>query len=286
MTHDEIIEFYNGVIRNLPQESALVEEFNQAAEPNHRFQTGVKPCFFSGSLHPGKIVVLNLNPKYIPGGAEAEQEYALREYPNLLAFHEARFDAYKKRLETLPPTFGNMCRHICGTPDYKFLTRHHRREAFLQEAVLNLDWCYYYSENFGGEIPAGLRQKFDLVLNTVLKEVKPLFIYVIGKPFENTGWIRAYTDIDLTAPVRADLPVLNLQRSLYYGKYHDAEGTFSVPLFYLDFGAGQVSSEEAADKINAEFRARIPGFDSWLERKINQSDPIMRFLAQRAPRVA
>lgn len=273
MTHDEIIAFYNGIITSLPGERALVDRFNNSVEPRFRLQTGVTPCFFSGSLQPGKIVVLNLNPKYKPGGAEAEQAYALKNYPGLLAFHEDRFNAYKKRFEALPATFGNMCRHICGTPLYSFLARHRRREAFLQEAVLNLDWCYYYSENFGPELPAGLVVKFDQVLNTVLKELRPLFVYAIGMPFEKSGWLRNFSDIDLKAPVRSDLPVYGRSRSLYFGNYHNADHTCSAPLFYLDFGAGQVSSELAADRICAEFSARVPGYAKWLDDKVAACDP-------------
>ena len=87
MTHDELIAYFQGILDTIGDERHLVDEFNAGLHEQYerlKLATTVKPCFFSGSLHKGKIVVINLNPKYVPGGAEAEQLYAIQTYGNLI----------------------------------------------------------------------------------------------------------------------------------------------------------------------------------------------------------
>lgn len=163
-----------------------------------------------------------------------------------------------------------MSKHICGNEAYAKLKHKKKLEQFLQETVINLDWCYYYSSNFGGEIPGQLAAKFDHVLSHALKVLAPLFIYVLGKPFEANNWVQTRTDINLDAPLRTDIPVAGKLRRLYLGRFPRTEGAPAIPTFYLDFGAAQVSDKAAAAIINQEFVTNIPGLTDWLSQKVSR----------------
>ena len=125
----------------------LIEEFNHhftAKNPKYKLlvKDGVRPCFFSGDIEtPGKIVTVSLNPAYTPGATEEEQ--GNRGFKDWYSSCRSRFKQYGSDQE-VHTIFKNLFKVIA--PPEVWNTPEKRK--YLQDHLLNLDWCYYYSEKF------------------------------------------------------------------------------------------------------------------------------------------
>lgn len=229
---------------------ALIDDYNQyfgSKDPKYRLvvSSKVRPCFFSGDIEiPGKIVTVSLNPAYRPQATEAEQAKAGMRFDDWYKYCQFRFIKYTSDSK-VHSVFKNLFKVIA--PPEKWATEDKR--DYLQKNLLNLDWCYYYSEGFPSfdldKLPPPLQrgiEAWDTNLNWLIKAAAPRYIFVHGQAMH--AWVTR------TTPNLA--PVMELVNSrhqpcrLFTGKL---AGT-SISVYYLEHFINVVNQNTTLERIN------------------------------------
>jgi hypothetical protein len=227
----------------------LIEAFNRYfAAKNLKYELlikeGVRPCFFSGDIEtPGKIVTVSLNPAYKRGVTETEQSgMSFKEWYNHCRL---RFNRYKSDRQ-LHPIFKNLFKVIA--PPEVWDTAGKRK--YLQDHLLNLDWCYYYSEQFPSfalsklesSLQQSIRGEWDKTLDCLIAVAQPRYIFVHGRAIQD--WVDRSTEGLKT--------VLRLENSrhkaceLFEGQL---KGT-TIFLYYLEHFINVVNQNSTLERIN------------------------------------
>lgn len=226
----------------------LIEAFNKyiAKDDNQKLiiKENVRPCFFSGNLEkPGKVVTISLNPAYEPGKTETAQEgKSFSEWYKYCLFRFARYDADTE----IHAVFKNLFKVIAPPEEWRNLNK----RKFLQENLVNLDWCYYYSRNFPSftirDLPQNLqvemKNDFDETLLLMIEIAAPRRIFVHGQAISD--WVHRSTS-DLVS-------ALELKNSygkkcrLFEGKLTDT----TTHVYYLEHFINIVNRNSTLEKIN------------------------------------
>lgn len=228
---------------------ALIDAYNQQfAKKNSKYELlvedNIRPCFFSGNIEePGKVITISLNPAYNPGKTEAAQEGK-----DFLAWYDYclyRFDIYPSD-KKIHAVFKNLLKVIAPPEKWDALDK----RKFLQANMLNLDWCYYYSENFPSikidTLPLNLanqiRNSFDKTLLWMIKVAAPRMIFVHGKAIHE--WV-----INNTHNLKTALVVNNS-----YGRdcrlFGGTLKNTSIPVYYLEHFINVVNRNASLKQIN------------------------------------
>ena len=163
--------YFNGINNHI--------SINDIVNFNNQFNVDlhydVFPAFFYGDLNiSGPIVTISLNPQYsdeTPHEQGADFNVWLDQcmdgflnYPNDIAMH-----AIWKNLIKVIPGYTN---------------RIQDKREFLQQHIINIDWCYYYSTNFptlNNVDYHPLIADFSNNLHFLLCHLKPKLIFIHGK---------------------------------------------------------------------------------------------------------
>lgn len=212
---------------------SLIDAFNAyfgAQNPKYQLIVNerVRPCFFSGDLEtPGKIVTVSLNPAYTPQATEAEQ--AGMDFAAWYNYCRFRFSQYQADTE-VHTIFKNLFK-VIAPPEIWATTN---KRLYLQTHLLNLDWCYYYSEQFPSimlnKLPPNLQEAiaatWDATLSLLMAIAQPRYIFIHGQPMRN--WV-LYNTTNLQS-------VMQLENSrgqrcaLWEGDFL----TTTIPVYYLE----------------------------------------------------
>ena len=228
---------------------ALIEAYNQCfASKNSKYRLivnkHVRPCFFSGDIEtPGKVVTISLNPAYRPEVTEAEQAgMNFSEW-----YHHCRYRFSRYQSDTaIHPIFKNLFKVIAPPTIWKTADK----RLYLQEHLLNLDWCCYYSENFPSivlaRLPTSLQRRiydaWDTTLHRLIELAAPRYIFVHGQAMQ--AWVNR-SALELK-------PALKLENSrhqscqLFSGRL---AGT-TIPLYYLEHFINVVNQHATLARIN------------------------------------
>jgi hypothetical protein len=227
----------------------LIEAFNRQFTPkNPKYELlvkeGVRACFFSGDIEtPGKIVTISLNPAYKRGVTETEQ--------NGMSFKEwyshcrLRFNRYEsdRRLHAI---FKNLFKVIA--PPEVWDTEGKRK--YLQDHLLNLDWCYYYSEQFPSvvlsKLESGLQQsirsEWDETLGWLIEVAQPRYIFAHGRAIKD--WVKRSAD-----DLKTVLQLENTQHKPCKLLEGNLKGT-AIPLYYLEHFINVVNQNSTLERIS------------------------------------
>jgi len=223
--------------------SADVAPFNRIYKKYPLINEAIIPCHFSGDIEAaGKIVTISLNPKYTSECTENEQSgFSLDEWYDFCRY---RFSNYPCDT-AVHRTFKNIRK--------LFVPPHQWRESScrsdLQQSLVNLDWCPYYSGRFPTISPdrpaivGEMMKRWDKVLDEMVHIVKPPLIFVHGKTMES--WVSERV-------VLKKLCVLKTDRG---NRSHVWHGQFNqVPLVYLEYGITQVGNNDALAQLGDRLR--------------------------------
>ncbi|MBN2077456.1 MAG: hypothetical protein JW838_00725 [Spirochaetes bacterium] len=167
----------------------LLDKYNilQINPDNKLIYQNVFPCFFTGNIKKkNSIMTISLNPKFDGhtkhsqcGNFNAWFDYCIN-----------RFDKYETEGE-VHRVFKNLLKIFYSDQELK---RSSKRQL-LQENLVNIDWCYYYSKRFrtfkkkffndNGLIE--LYEKFNDNLDYFVKLIKPQCIFIHGKSFDDVA---------------------------------------------------------------------------------------------------
>lgn len=227
----------------------LIDAYNQHfAQQNARYRlivnTQVRPCFFSGDIEtPGKVVTISLNPAYTPQVTEAEQ--AGMSFAEWYHYCRFRFNHYPSDA-AMHTIFKNLFKVIA--PPMLWSGADKRR--YLQEHLLNLDWCWYYSEQFPSfalnKLPEHLQHNiydtWDTTMHWFIEQVAPRYIFVHGQAIQE--WVNRST-VDL----KLALQLKNSRQQpckLFQGYFVDTR----IPLYYLEHFINVVNQNTTLERIN------------------------------------
>jgi hypothetical protein len=227
----------------------FINEFNRRFGDNDSkfkliLEENVRPCFFSGNLHEeSRIITISLNPAYNPGITEKAQEG--KNFEEWYTYCLNRFDIYQNDKQ-IHSVFKNLFKVIAPEEEWEKLSK----RKYLQENMVNLDWCYYYSENFPtirtNELPEKFRRDiqnaFDKPLLKLIDYAKPRYIFVHGKTMND--WV--LRNVNGLAEV-LKVPNRNKKMSrLYEGKLTEK----AIPVYYLEHFINYTNSNVAIKRIN------------------------------------
>lgn len=228
---------------------SLIDAFNaHFATKNPKYQLivneRVRPCFFSGDLEtPGKIVTVSLNPAYTPGVTEARQTGM--DFTAWYNYCRFRFTNYRSESE-ISTIFKNLFKVIA--PPTIWTTANRRQ--YLQTHLLNLDWCYYYSEQFPSialnKLPSHLQEAiaatWDATLSLLMVTAQPRYIFIHGRPL-GTWVIRNTTNLQ---------SVMQLENSrgqrcaFWAGRFLNT----TIPVYYLEHFINVVNQNSTLARIH------------------------------------
>lgn len=227
----------------------LIDAYNQhVARQNFNYRlivnTQVRPCFFSGDLEtPGKVVTISLNPAYTPQVTEAEQ--AGMNFAEWYYYCRFRFNHYASDA-AVHTIFKNLFKVIAPPTLWSGADK----RLYLQEHLLNLDWCCYYSEQFPSfalaKLPNHLQRSicdaWDTNLYWLIEQAAPRAIFVHGQAMQD--WV-SRSAVDLK-------PVMQLTNSrrqpcqFFQGRL---AGT-AIPFYYLEHFINVVNQNTTLERIN------------------------------------
>jgi hypothetical protein len=229
---------------------ALIDAYNQHfGRKNPKYQLivseKVRPCFFSGDIEsPGNVVTISLNPAYSPQVTEAEQAEAGVIFADWYNHCRFRFRLYPSDA-AVHQVFRNLFKIIA--PPETWPTEGKR--SYLQAHLLNLDWCYYYSEQFPSidlaKLPPSLRhgiEEWDTNLYELIKSAIPRYIFVHGQAMQ--AWVNR-----TTSHLEPVMELVNSRRQpcrLFMGKF---AGT-STSAYYLEHFINVVNENTTLKRIN------------------------------------
>ena len=227
----------------------LIEAFNRhfaAKNPKYELliKEGVRPCFFSGDIEkPGKIVAVSLNPAYTPDVTEREQ--GNRGFKDWYNFCRFRFEQYESdpKLHTI---FKNLFKLIASPEKWDMAGK----RKYLQDQLLNLDWCYYYSEKFPSVtldiLPVGLQQgirsEWDKTLTWLIEVAQPRYIFAHGRAIQD--WVKRSAE-----GLKTVLQLENSRHKACELSQGQLKGT-TIPLYYLEHFINVVNQNSTLERIN------------------------------------
>ncbi len=180
------------------------------------------PCFFTGNILSEKsIVTISLNPKYDEQTTRNEQG---DDFNLWLDKCLSRFNNYKTD-KSLHKIWKNLAKVIFTDEERRNCLR-----SKLQNKLVNLDWCFYYSKKFTTLAQNAENQDvyelFDKNLNKLLKKINPKVIFAHGKSLNN--WFRSNsTDIE---------EILELEHgSKTYKLFSGCLNNLSIPVIYQEW---------------------------------------------------
>lgn len=124
------------------------------------------------------------------------------------------------------------------------------KRKYLQDHLLNLDWCYYYSEQFPSfalkelesSLKESIRSEWDKTLDWLIEVAQPRYIFVHGRAMKE--WVKdSVTGLG---------KVLELQNSrgqpckLFEGKLTGK----IIPVYYLEHFINAVNQSSTLERIN------------------------------------
>ena len=180
-----VIDYCKSLYNNPPRE--LLDQYNilQKNPDNKLIYQNVFPCFFTGNIKKkNSFLTVSLNPKF-DGNTKYSQ---CGNFNDWFDYCINRFDKYETDAE-VHRVFKNLLKILFSDQEIK---RSSKRKL-LQENLVNIDWCYYYSKKFrtvdkkyfndNGLIK--LYQKFNDNLDCFIKITNPQCIFMHGKSFED-----------------------------------------------------------------------------------------------------
>lgn len=227
----------------------LIGAFNRYFTPKNLkyellIKEGVRPCFFSGDIErPGKIVTVSLNPAYTPVVTEREQ--GNRGFKDWYNFCRSRFEQYGSDQE-VHTIFKNLFKVIA--PPEVWDTAGKRK--YLQDHLLNLDWCYYYSEKFPSftlselepSLQQSIRSEWDETLGWLIKVAQPRYILAHGRAIQD--WVKRSTE-----GLKMVLQLENSRHKTCKLLEGHLKGT-TIPLYYLEHFINVVNQNSTLERIN------------------------------------
>ncbi|CAN5294783.1 hypothetical protein BH20ACI1_BH20ACI1_04950 [soil metagenome] len=226
----------------------LIDSFNHRfAHKNDKHELivneKIRPCFFSGDVETkGKIVTVSLNPKYTRQVSEEEQ--VNMNFTQWYKFCRFRFKRYESD-SAVHSTFKKLLKITAPPTLWKTIDK----RDYLQANLINLDWCFYYSEYFPtfdfSKLPESLQnniyETWDKNLNWLIKTSKPRYIFVHSKPIKN--WV--YRN---TSELEQVMQLESRPKScwLHEGKL---SGT-TIPVYYLEHHITNVNKDATLEAIN------------------------------------
>jgi len=226
----------------------LIDDYNRqfgTKQPKYRLIVNeqIRPCFFSGDVEStGKVVTISLNPAYKPGVTEVEQ--GEMDFEEWYRFCQNRFMEYE-RDEDVHLLFKNLFKLIAPPLSWKSIDK----REYLQSNLLNLDWCYYYSENFPSfditKLPQSLQQQIaeslDRTLSWLINQVSPRYIFVHGRAMQS--WVEQHSeDLEAGIQVRSS----NGPCQLFQGRYVNS----SVRIYYLEHFINRANANTTLEQLN------------------------------------
>lgn len=229
------INYFENIYNNPPIE--LLKGFETKYNTN-LYHSEVFPCFFTGNLSlKNPIVTISLNPKY-DNGKEKEQGDNFKTWVQNC---EKGFERYKDD-KSLHSIWKNLAK--------VFFSKEERNagndavKKLLQKNVVNLDWCYYYSQNFPSiksNVDNELFNLFNININKLIRDLNPKFIFVHGRALE--FWFYNFCDN------------INEELLLTHGsKYKVLSGKLknsNTPVFFQEWFINRGNAESNLETIRA-----------------------------------
>ncbi len=219
--------------------SSEVTLFNQYYNRYPLVTDSLLPCHFTGDIEEiGKIVVISLNPKYTPECTEHEQNgCSLEEWYD---FCRNRFKEYPCDI-SVNRTFKNLRKLLIVQDRWG----EHTCRFDLQKALINIDWCPYYSRRFPTIYPERvpddvklMLDRWDKVLDELIGIAEPKLLFVHGKTMEN--WVTKRVELQEICDLENDRG----------NSSHVWEGQFmGVRLVYLEHGITVVGNNRALARL-------------------------------------
>ncbi|PWI46993.1 hypothetical protein CEE45_13905 [Candidatus Heimdallarchaeota archaeon B3_Heim] len=204
------------------------------------------PCFFSGNIKSqGRIFLLTANPKFTPISTPNEiKQHAMTkstrwDFTRWTDYCLNRFLKYKKEQE-VHPIYKEAIKVILDCSSIKELRRKFGDSRIvLQNNLINLDWCPYYSSSFSSsKFPLQILHKQKAEYENVSSEIslwnellldaislnQPKYVLVFGKNYD--FWLRSIADIDDEPLVRSH-STATINKGYFRNKYH-------TPLIYTN----------------------------------------------------
>jgi hypothetical protein len=216
------------------------------ASKNKKFKLivnkNVRPCFFSGDIETkGKIVTISLNPKYTTEYTENEQ--ANMSFVEWYDFCRFRFERYES--PSIHKTFNKLFKAIAPTSLWQNIDKRN----YLQDNVVNIDWCFYFSQNFPTidfdkmpeDLCLNIHKAWDENLNWLISKNNPRHIFAHGKSIQH--WIAE------TSNKTEHIMEIKSRRgncSLLRGEFMDTK----IPIFYLTHSVINVNENLSFEKIS------------------------------------
>lgn len=172
---------FSDYFENLYQngDTEALENFN--SNFTHLYHKETFPCFFTGDFNLSKpIVTISLNPKYDIGKKEEQGD----DFQNWLLGCSNGFAAYNSD-KNLHLIWKNLSKVFFSNLERESSELH----SLLQKNVVNLDWCYYYSNRFptlgikelDHPIRKRLYESFNANIRFLLRQLNPRLIFLHGK---------------------------------------------------------------------------------------------------------
>jgi len=146
----------------------------------HLHYKDVFPCFFTGDIEKkDQLLAISLNPR-LDKTTWNEQGNCFQDW---MCLCNSRFTKYESD-EEIPPVFKNILKVFFDPKEIK----RHGKKALLQDNIVNIDWCFYYSSRFRSLGKSfyekhniiGLYELFNNNIKFFVDQIKPRCIFVHG----------------------------------------------------------------------------------------------------------
>lgn len=174
-------QYFENLYLNPPIE--LIKAFN-SQKGSDLYYENVFPCFFTGNLDlKNPLVSISLNPKYDDNKTNEQGN----NFMNWLDGCLNGFISYPND-KSLHPIWKYLVKVFFSDEQRKTDIR-----ELLQDNVINIDWCYYYSRNFptisteelGNSKKNHIYKLFDDNLRKLISYIQPKLIFIHGKSLKN-----------------------------------------------------------------------------------------------------
>jgi hypothetical protein len=174
-------KYFENLYLNPPTE--LINSFN-SQKGTKLYYENVFPCFFTGNLDlKNPLVSISLNPKYDDNKPNEQGD----NFINWLDGCMNGFILYQN-----DKSLHSIWKYLVKV----FFSEEQRKtgiKELLQDNVVNIDWCYYYSWNFPTinleDLMNSKKNKiyklFDDNLRKLISDIQPKVIFIHGKSLEN-----------------------------------------------------------------------------------------------------
>lgn len=204
------------------------------------------PCFFSGNIKSqGRIFLLTANPKFTPKSTPKEiKQHAMSnttqwDFTRWTDYCLNRFLKYKKE-QKVHSIYKEAIKVILDCSSMEELRKvYGDSRIVLQDNLINLDWCPYYSFSFSSsKFSLKNLHKQNAEYEKVISEIslwnellleaislnQPKYVLVFGKNYDY--WLRLVADIDDEPLVRSH-SIATINKGYFRNKYH-------TPLIYTN----------------------------------------------------